>query len=452
MADIRNDALKRKRGAEYEENNILTIDDVALLLGFSTSKVYQMVRDQEIPCFKISRSWRFLKEDIYKWIDTMPNEMPSIKKETPSGLDEKWNDCVKRIVEDKQIDAEYHMQRNAARKRKSMKAEKSDADGEVSKYTAEQVRKTDENGGKTVFDLLKETGLFLGTSDDELHEFLVVNMPEKRFFKKGEPVMLETQQLRHLYVIESGCLAALLDISDTVAPAKKYFRRAGTIGLDVMMSVFKTSYMDVWAEEDTYVIFFDSEKMMKYMYSNPSVFLIFSTNVMRLLSDENIRWMKQTRLLMERNGREKILYYLRLEERKGSGNKITLTDTRQEFASHLGMNRTALSRELVKMKDDGLIDYNRNTFIILDRARQLYKMLDRSIDEKREKEISSMENEQGENVSINIKEVDKSFETLEEKEARMEREKSRIEQHISRPEIKKRGRPRGKSKKKGGVV
>ena len=68
MADIRNDALKRKRGAEYEENNILTIDDVALLLGFSTSKVYQMVRDQEIPCFKISRSWRFLKEDIYKWI------------------------------------------------------------------------------------------------------------------------------------------------------------------------------------------------------------------------------------------------------------------------------------------------------------------------------------------------------------------------------------------------
>lgn len=445
MTDMRIDALKRKMGAEYEENSILTIDDVASLLGFSTSKVYQMVRNREIPCFKISRSWRFMKEDIYKWLDTMP----SLVKEMPSCHDEKWNECVKRIVEDKQIDAEYHMQRHAASKRKSMEAVR---DGAEAKEKADRMKKTEENEGKTVFDLLKETGLFFGASDDELHEFLVANMPEKRFFRKGEAVMLESQELRHLYVTESGCLAALLDISDPAAPAKKYFRRAETIGLDVMMSVFKTSYMDVWAEEDTYVILFEAEKMMKYMYSRPPAFLLFSTNVMRLLSDENIRWLKQTQLLMERSTRDKILYYLRLEERKSSGDKITLTDTRREIASHLGINRTALSRELVKMKDDGLIDYKRNTFIILDNARRIYKILDDAPEDGSAEHGVGMKNAQGENVSMHIKDVDRKFETLEEKEARMEKQKSRMEQHIKRPENKKRGRPRSRSSKKGGVV
>ena len=162
-----------------------------------------------------------------------------------------------------------------------------------------------------------------------------------------------------LYIIESGSLAALLDISDVDAPAKKYFREGSMIGLDVMMSDVKTSYMDVWAEEDTFVITFSVDKMMDYMYSKQTLFLRFATNAMKLLSDENIRWMKQTRLLMEKSIREKVIYYLRLEERKRSDRQIKIIDDRQGMASHLGINRNESKRRGrprgSRTKKDGVI-------------------------------------------------------------------------------------------------
>jgi Mn-dependent DtxR family transcriptional regulator len=37
---------------------------------------------------------------------------------------------------------------------------------------------------------------------------------------------------------------------------------------------------------------------------------------------------------------------------------------RQQLADYLSVDRTALSKELSKMKEDGLIDYHKNHFVI----------------------------------------------------------------------------------------
>ena len=303
---------------------------------------------------------------------------------------------------------------------------------------------------------MKRTGLFKGMSDLELHNFLMSNWPEKRLFRKGEAVMFETEKLSRLYIVEKGCLAALLDISDVDAPAKKYFRHGSMIGLDVMMSDVKTSYMDIWAEEDTFVVTFSVEKMMTYMYSRQSLFLMFATNAMKILSDENIRWMKHTRLLMEKSIREKIIYYLRLEERKSRTSRIKIRDDRQGMASHLGINRSVLSRELMLMKSEGLIDFNRNDFVILAPARILYGIpegfAEQGAEDKGSASEGAPEERRGTDIPLDLKEIDINFESCEEKEMRLERERSRFEQHINRNEPKRRGRPRGSRSKKDGVI
>lgn len=367
----KNEASERKTDNSQEKNDILTIEDVSKMLGFSQSKIYKMIRENEIPCFKISSSWRFLKDDICVWLEKKSFQN-TLALDNP---DKEWSSCVKRIARDKQIDAEYHMERNASEKEKMQIHQSKHT---ISKQPGAGSRQNGrgKSGGAAVLDTLKRTGLFLGSSDREINDFLAANRPERRFFRKDEVVMLETQRIRNLYIVESGSLAALLDLSGAVAPAKKYFKSGQTVGLDIMMSVFKTSYMDVRAEEDSYVILFNIEKIMNYMYERPAAFLLFSTNVMRLLSDENIRWMKQTRLLMERSVREKILYYMRLEERKSRGRTIRLTESRQELAVHLGINRAVLSKELVRMKEEGLIDYRKDTFIIKDKAREIYRLID----------------------------------------------------------------------------
>ena len=47
---------------------------------------------------------------------------------------------------------------------------------------------------------------------------------------------------------------------------------------------------------------------------------------------------------------------------------MRLSGTRETLAAELGVNRSALSRELGNMRRDGLIDFSRGRFTLLDPA------------------------------------------------------------------------------------
>lgn len=61
--------------------------------------------------------------------------------------------------------------------------------------------------------------------------------------------------------------------------------------------------------------------------------------------------------------RERILAYL--TDRAAGGDTVFLGMTREEMADFLCVNRSALSRELSRMKQDGLIDFYLDSFRIL---------------------------------------------------------------------------------------
>ena len=368
--------------------DIMTVEEVSDFLGFSRSKIYKMIHDGQIPAFKVSRSWRFSRKEILLWIDTF--EISGKSNE----ISEDWKKKTDSIIREKKEKLNQEIQ-----KRILMSQQPHDIRRRKKKEATPETP-------MSILQLLKKTGLFAGFEDSEIHDFIIGNWPRGRSYRKGEIVLLESEKLNSIYVVDTGCLAARLDSSDVDEPARKFFRQASIIGLDVMVSDIRTAYMEVWAEQDTNVIMFDSEQMMKYMYDNPSMFLRFATNALKLLSDENIRWMKQTRLLMEKNVRSKILYYLRLEEKKSDSATFTLDEGRQGMAKHLGINRNVLTRELVLMKEDGIIDYEKNNFIILKRP-------------KENREERQSDRSRGREMELGLKKMDENFESSEERDLRL---------------------------------
>jgi CRP-like cAMP-binding protein len=57
--------------------------------------------------------------------------------------------------------------------------------------------------------------------------------------------------------------------------------------------------------------------------------------------------------------------YLDTMSRKKNSRRFDIPFDRQQMADYLNVELTALSKELGKMKNDGLIDYSRNHFAIL---------------------------------------------------------------------------------------
>ena len=71
-------------------------------------------------------------------------------------------------------------------------------------------------------------------------------------------------------------------------------------------------------------------------------------------------------LLMLKGMREKLATYLIHEFQKNHNRSFDIVLNRNELAEYLNVSRTAMSRELGRMKDEGLLDYYQNSFKILD--------------------------------------------------------------------------------------
>ncbi len=55
---------------QMKENylTILTVRDVAEYLRMSETKVYRLVKHQQLPVFRIGKSWRFRKDLLDEWL------------------------------------------------------------------------------------------------------------------------------------------------------------------------------------------------------------------------------------------------------------------------------------------------------------------------------------------------------------------------------------------------
>jgi CRP-like cAMP-binding protein len=83
------------------------------------------------------------------------------------------------------------------------------------------------------------------------------------------------------------------------------------------------------------------------------------------MADNNIRLVEKTEILCKKSLRSKILAYLEYETRYLEEKKITIPFNRTDLANYLDADRSALTRELSRMREDGLIDFEKNTFVLL---------------------------------------------------------------------------------------
>ncbi|GAA1631704.1 Crp/Fnr family transcriptional regulator [Leucobacter chromiireducens] len=98
---------------------------------------------------------------------------------------------------------------------------------------------------------------------------------------------------------------------------------------------------------------------------------VVQNNLLRSVLEKQERLRAKLEILRHRSLRKRITNYLLVEaqrrgaQRRGAA-RFSIPLTRIELAQYLHADRAALSRELARMRTDGLIDYHRNSFVIPD--------------------------------------------------------------------------------------
>lgn len=93
-------------------------------------------------------------------------------------------------------------------------------------------------------------------------------------------------------------------------------------------------------------------------------------NLMQILARKNILLGAKIRHLSRRNTRDKLVSYLSEQAREAGSRSFSIPFNRQELADYLCVDRSAMSTELSRLKAEGLLNYNKNQFTFLRRARQ----------------------------------------------------------------------------------
>ena len=83
-----------------------------------------------------------------------------------------------------------------------------------------------------------------------------------------------------------------------------------------------------------------------------------------LLSHENMRKEYRLAILAQKSLRERILVYLTMQANRLQKDTFAIAFSREDMASYLCVNRSALSHELSLMQQEGLISFRKNRFTL----------------------------------------------------------------------------------------
>ncbi len=88
-------------------------------------------------------------------------------------------------------------------------------------------------------------------------------------------------------------------------------------------------------------------------------------NMVELIAEKNLELIEKLEVTSRTSIREKLLTYLTRQAERAGSLTFTVPLGRTELAEYLCADRSAMTRELSRMREEGLIDFNKRTFTLL---------------------------------------------------------------------------------------
>lgn len=203
------------------------------------------------------------------------------------------------------------------------------------------------------FRFLSSMPLFSGFAEKELAGVLG-NRLLIRSFRKNEIIHLQNERAKSMDIIlEGGVTVQSIDENGNILSIVN-LNEGDMLGCNLIFSNDNEYRMTIIAIENTKIFSMSREQVLKFCQTNEEFLIKF----LEILSDKALVLTTKIRSLARKTIREKIMDFLIFESGRQDSKTIKLSISKKELAEKFGVERPSLQRELRKMKDDGLIDYD----------------------------------------------------------------------------------------------
>lgn len=166
-------------------------------------------------------------------------------------------------------------------------------------------------------------------------------------------------------ILEGSMLAVRISGNGEESLIHKY-KTGYMVGGETVCTDSRKSPYEIYSPRGAAVYVFDFERLNRRGCMDEELRDIMLRNLRRFLANETLRNGYKVDILSESGLRERIWTFLEIRMKKCGSNEFDIVFNREEMANYLCVNRSALSHELSLMRSEGLLDFHKNHFIILE--------------------------------------------------------------------------------------
>ena len=184
-------------------------------------------------------------------------------------------------------------------------------------------------------------------------------------YQKGEIIAFEAENINHVGVVLEGSVDMIKEDlwGNRTMLVRSY--RSDIFGETFACGEDSLSVVTFAAAEDSKVLFLSFSRVMHTCTHACQFHQTLIENMVRLIARKNRELMGKIEVVSKKTLREKILAYLSIQAQNLGKRQFEIPLGRVEWAEYLCADRSALTRELAKMKGEGILNYHRNFFEIL---------------------------------------------------------------------------------------
>ena len=123
--------------------------------------------------------------------------------------------------------------------------------------------------------------------------------------------------------------------------------------------------VDAVAAEDSEIRFVDLDRLTNRANAGKSWYAGMFSSLLEITAHKNLALSDRIFFTLPKSVRERLLAYLSAMAQRSGSASVEIPFDRQQLADYLNLDRTAVSKELGRMKREGLIAFRKNRFRLL---------------------------------------------------------------------------------------
>lgn len=214
-------------------------------------------------------------------------------------------------------------------------------------------------------DILRKCPLFNEIDDDNLVKMLDCLGAKILHFEKRFTVFSEGSEAKYIGIVLVGSVQSeLIDYEGnrtilSNADVSKVFAE------DYACAEISSIPVSIIASEPSEIMLIDCSHILHMCSNNCGFHQRLIYNLMKELAGKTLTLHHKVEITSKRTTREKLMSYLAIEAKKQCKSSFEIPYNRQELADYLEVDRSGLSTEISKLKNEGILECNKKHFKLL---------------------------------------------------------------------------------------